>query len=408
MTGRSGIRAKKSPEAIGLILACLRAGRSFLLPVDRARARDAGPAVRPGGRRARCSRRTGRAARARPACARWSTTCAAHPRRPESEWPPAGGGDDVTFMLTTSGSTGLPKIVPLTASGVDAFTDWAAEQFEIRPGTVVANYAPLNFDLCLLDIWTTLKHGGTVAMVDQDRATQGAYLADLVNENQVNVLQAVPMLYRLLIDVNREDGTDVPERAARDHHRRQDPGQLAGGAAQAVPQRPLLQHLRLHRDQRQPDPRVPGAGRGQRAVERPGRPAAPRRDRSRAARGRKRARGRRHRRVHGLDAVPDPGLPEVVPERGQVRHARGRRAGAPTTSPATSSVGTRTGRSRSRAAPTSTSRCAASASRLRSSSRPSRSTRRWSRSRSSRCPTSWPAPGCMPTSAARRTSSSTA
>ena len=27
-----GIRAKKSPEAIGLILACLRAGHSFLLP----------------------------------------------------------------------------------------------------------------------------------------------------------------------------------------------------------------------------------------------------------------------------------------------------------------------------------------------------------------------------------------
>ena len=127
-----------------------------------------------------------------------------------SEWPPVGGGEDVTFMLTTSGSTGLPKIVPLTASGVDAFTDWAAEQFEIRPGTVVANYAPLNFDLCLLDIWTTLKHGGTVAVVDQDRATQGAYLADLVNDNQVNVLQAVPMLYRLLIDVNREDGRTFP------------------------------------------------------------------------------------------------------------------------------------------------------------------------------------------------------
>ena len=112
-------------------------------------------------------------------------------------------------MLTTSGSTGLPKIVPLRG-GVDAFTDWAAEAFEIRPGTVVANYAPLNFDLTLLDIWTTLKHGGCVALVDQDRATQGAYLADLVNDNEVNVLQAVPMLYRLLIDVHREDGRTFP------------------------------------------------------------------------------------------------------------------------------------------------------------------------------------------------------
>ncbi len=75
---------------------------------------------------------------------------------------------------------------------------------------MVANYAPLNFDLCLLDIWTTLKYGGTVAMVDQDRATQGAYLADLIGDNEVNVLQAVPMLYRLLIDVNRENGRTFP------------------------------------------------------------------------------------------------------------------------------------------------------------------------------------------------------
>jgi acyl-coenzyme A synthetase/AMP-(fatty) acid ligase len=109
-------------------------------------------------------------------------------------------------MLTTSGSTGLPKIVPLRAEGVDAFTDWAAEQFGIGPGTVVANYAPLNFDLCLLDIWTTLKHGGCVVLVDQDRATQSPYLSSLVRDNAVNVLQAVPMLYRLLIDVHRESG----------------------------------------------------------------------------------------------------------------------------------------------------------------------------------------------------------
>ena len=45
------------------------------------------------------------------------------------------------------GSTGLPKIVPLPAGGVDRFTDWAADQFDIAPGAVVANYAPLNFDL---------------------------------------------------------------------------------------------------------------------------------------------------------------------------------------------------------------------------------------------------------------------
>jgi len=204
-----GIRAKKSPEAIALILACLRDRKSFLLPSIELAPETLAQLFAQAGVSQVLSPHGPRSESAASLRALVDETRAA-PEAADSEWPPAGGGDDVTFMLTTSGSTGLPKIVPLTTAGVDAFTDWAADQFEIKPGTVVANYAPLNFDLCLLDIWTTLKHGGCVAMVDQDRATQGAYLADLVNDNQVNVLQAVPMLYRLLIDVHREDGRTFP------------------------------------------------------------------------------------------------------------------------------------------------------------------------------------------------------
>jgi acyl-coenzyme A synthetase/AMP-(fatty) acid ligase len=203
-----GVRAKKSPEAIALILACLWTRRPFLLPSVELAAdtlaklfAQAGVSqvVSPHGPRSQS------AASLRALVEETRTDDSE-----ASEWPPQGGTDDVTFMLTTSGSTGLPKIVPLLGAGIDAFTDWASEAFEIRPGTVVANYAPLNFDLTLLDIWTTLKHGGCVALIDQDRATQGAYLADLVNDHDVNVLQAVPMLYRLLIDVHREDGRTFP------------------------------------------------------------------------------------------------------------------------------------------------------------------------------------------------------
>jgi len=207
-----GIRARKSPEAIALILACLRARRAFLLPSIELAPETLAQLFAQAG----CSQvLSPHGPRSESAASLRALVDDARAQEdggvgPKSEWPPAGGTDDITFMLTTSGSTGLPKVVPLTAAGVDAFTDWAATQFEIRHGTVVANYAPLNFDLCLLDIWATLKHGGCVALVDQDRATQGAYLADLIGDNQVNVLQAVPMLYRLLIDVNREDGRTFP------------------------------------------------------------------------------------------------------------------------------------------------------------------------------------------------------
>jgi acyl-coenzyme A synthetase/AMP-(fatty) acid ligase len=180
-----GIRAKKSPQAIALILACLKAGRPFVLPsvelapetLEQLFAQAGATAVQASA---------------------------------QVEWPPPAA-DEVSFMLTTSGSTGLPKIVPLPGGAVDAFTDWAARKFEIGPETRVLNYAPLNFDLCLLDIWTTLKHGGCVVLVDQDRGTHGGYLADLLTDYGVNVVQAVPMLYRLLVDVSREDGRDFPD-----------------------------------------------------------------------------------------------------------------------------------------------------------------------------------------------------
>ena len=201
-----GIRARKSPEAIALILGCLEARRPFLLPsVELAPETLAKLFAQAGASRVL----EPRGPRSESASLR-AIEDAGTVEEPPSEWPPAAGGDDISFMLTTSGSTGLPKIVPLPAGAVDRFTDWAAEQFEIGPGTVVANYAPLNFDLCLLDIWTTLKHGGCVALVDQDRATNGGYLADLLTENEVNVLQAVPMLYRLLIDVTREEARAFP------------------------------------------------------------------------------------------------------------------------------------------------------------------------------------------------------
>ena len=65
-----GIRAKKSPEAIALILACLQARAALPAAVGRAGARDARQAVRAGGRRAACSTPARPAQRQRAACAR--------------------------------------------------------------------------------------------------------------------------------------------------------------------------------------------------------------------------------------------------------------------------------------------------------------------------------------------------
>ncbi|WP_026421295.1 AMP-binding protein [Actinokineospora inagensis] len=110
---------------------------------------------------------------------------------------------DPPLVLTTSGSTGAPKVVPLSQAGVRRFTGWAARTFGIGDGTVVLNYAPLNFDLTLLDIWATLAVGGKVVLVDPERAADGRHLAELVDTQRVEVAQAVPLCFRLLSGQDR-------------------------------------------------------------------------------------------------------------------------------------------------------------------------------------------------------------
>lgn len=114
---------------------------------------------------------------------------------------------DSLLMLTTSGSTGIPKIVPLSPAGVDAFLGWASERFDIGPGAAVLSYAPLNFDLSLLDVWTSLAYGALTVLIDSAAATDPHRLIEAIAGHQVSVVQAVPMMFRLLGDQTAVFGT---------------------------------------------------------------------------------------------------------------------------------------------------------------------------------------------------------
>ena len=183
-----GLRCAKSPEAIALILACLMDQRSFLLPTTTLPEHTLQELFL----RAGCARVLNVSGSSSGRC---SDRLRSFSPDPEA----------VTFMLTTSGSTGLPKIVPLSEGAVDRFTDWAGAQFELGVGHSVLNFSPLSFDLCLLDIWTTLKHGGCVVLVEPARATNTAYLRDLLLRYDVELVQAVPIFYQLLTQKDRDN-----------------------------------------------------------------------------------------------------------------------------------------------------------------------------------------------------------
>jgi len=195
-----GVLAAKSPDSVALVLGCLMAGCSFVLPS------------------ATLARTTREKLFAQVGCvAVLSEQDVDLGATGQAAAQPALTPDSarVTFMLTTSGSTGTPKVVPLTEGAIDRFTDWAGEQFGLRQHSRVLNYSPLNFDLCLLDVWATLKHGGCVILVDPDRATDSGHLHELLGSNEVELIQGVPMLFQLLADAAATTG-GVSYRSVRD------------------------------------------------------------------------------------------------------------------------------------------------------------------------------------------------
>ncbi|MFI7677518.1 AMP-binding protein [Actinophytocola sp. NPDC049390] len=178
--GPVGVRAEKSADSVTFVLGCLAAGRTAVLP---------SPAL---------PEDTLTALFERAGCGAVVTAADIAVLGSRAATPVAGQAHDVSFMLTTSGSTGMPKLVPLNADAVERFTHWVHDRFDVGPGRRVLNYAPLNFDLCLFEIWATLRHGGCVVLVDAATAADGARLADLLGTTTPHVVQAVPLFYQLV------------------------------------------------------------------------------------------------------------------------------------------------------------------------------------------------------------------
>ncbi|WP_405056543.1 AMP-binding protein [Kribbella sp. NBC_01505] len=179
------VPAYKTPETIALLLAAFHEDLAVLAPAP-----DLGAAA---------LARLAQQARATHILTASDTLTA--DRVPQDEVEAAGFAKAAPgLLLTTSGSTGTPKIVPIAPAGFDAFAAWATQEFALTSDDVALSYAPLNFDLALLDIWSFLQLGARVVLVDQGRATDAPYIQALVEAHEVTFIQGVPMLYRLLAE----------------------------------------------------------------------------------------------------------------------------------------------------------------------------------------------------------------
>lgn len=110
----------------------------------------------------------------------------------------ACGPDDLAYILYTSGSTGKPKGVMLSHENAVSFVDWCSEVFEPKETDRFSSHAPFHFDLSILDLHVTLKHGAALVLIAEDVGKDPLKLAPVIAEQKITCWYSAPSILSLL------------------------------------------------------------------------------------------------------------------------------------------------------------------------------------------------------------------
>ncbi|WP_273822299.1 non-ribosomal peptide synthase/polyketide synthase [Pseudomonas asplenii] len=145
---------------------------------------------------------------------------------------------DLAYVIYTSGSTGTPKGVAVEHRGLCNLVQWSSRLHGKDAQGALLHKTPFSFDASVWELFWPLSAGLRLVLARPEGHRDPAYLAQLVREQQVSVIQFVPAMLQQFLDVE----------AAGQCHSLTDVfcggGELTSALAQAV--RARLPWVRLH------------------------------------------------------------------------------------------------------------------------------------------------------------------
>lgn len=108
--------------------------------------------------------------------------------------------DAPAYVIYTSGSTGTPKGVVVLHSGVVNFLRSMAHTPGLKAGERLLAVTTLSFDIAVLELLLPLVVGAQIVLAPRSDAADGAALKALIEHQGVQLLQATPSTWHLLLN----------------------------------------------------------------------------------------------------------------------------------------------------------------------------------------------------------------
>lgn len=100
-----------------------------------------------------------------------------------------------SFVICTSGTTGIPKAILLSSRGFINYLANQAELHGVQKGEVILQQSNLGFDMAIAEALLSLTHGGTLVIAPQTSRGDPVAITDLMVQEDVSFTFATPTEY---------------------------------------------------------------------------------------------------------------------------------------------------------------------------------------------------------------------
>ena len=126
-------------------------------------------------------------------------------------YPRPVSGSDLFYIIFTSGSSGTPKGVEITADCLNHFLEWSVSLgASSKGGAVFLNQAPFSFDLSVMDLYTCLACGGTLWCLEKGVQEDYGSLMDSLQASGTQVWVSTPSFAEMCLADPRFDQRLLP------------------------------------------------------------------------------------------------------------------------------------------------------------------------------------------------------